>query len=478
MSNKKRKVHQNEKQNIQKNASSEKENPVVNHTETEAVSTESEKKEVAVTQVETESLKDKPHTIEREIEERLNGKYGNAQSEQSFRGIPKTLVLSIVKVALPIAAFIVVVAILVHVIQKKNQITEEAFATVESSSESVEYAYEAPLEANTNDKLTETVHLFYQALAEGNMEEVTHVIGELDDVEYITYQKKSEMIESYDNITCYTKPGLETDQYFLYVYYEAKLQGAQTAAPGLNTWYAYVDEAGEYRLQSDKNMSENVNAALKLVTNQDDVVDLFNKVDVKYNEAITSDEELNTLLANMLTKIREEVGIELAQLESSTQEAASESETETSDTVQVNETVVEEMPATIEKVEQVKTTDTVRVRSSDSTEADLVGKAPKGTTLTRTEEKINGWSKVIFEGKEAYIKSDYLEVVSTGVDQESIGVVKALENVNVRSAADQEANRIGGVQAGTSYNLLERLDGWYKIDFNGKIGYVKAEYFE
>lgn len=452
--NKKKNIQQHVDQNIQKKTAIETEN---------RIETISEKG--------NESKTD----LDREIEARLNGEFQSEKANGSFRGIPKTLVISIVKVTLPIAAFIVVIAVLVSVIQKKNTIAEEAFVTVENTNDITNSAFETPLEENADAKLKSTVDQFYQALANGDMELIQNVIGDLDDVEYITYQKKSEMIEAYANVTCYTKPGLEENSYFLYVYYEAKLQGAQTAAPGLNTWYAYTAEDGGFRLLSDKNMSESVNAALKLVTNQDDVIDLFNRVDVKYNEAIASDEDLNTLLANMLTKIREEVGIELAQLESTTQVADTENVENEANTAETSET---ETPVTIEKVEQVKTTDTVRVRSSDSTEADLVGKAQKGTTLTRTEEKINGWSKVIFEGKEAYIKSDYLEVISTGVEEESIGVIKALENVNVRSSADQNSNRIGGVQAGTSYNLLEKLDGWYKIDFNGTVGYVKSEYFE
>ena len=68
-----------------------------------------------------------------------------------------------------------------------------------------------------------------------------------------------------------------------------------------------------------------------------------------------------------------------------------------------------------------------------SEEADKIGKAETGTQLTRIEERVNGWSKVIFDGKEAYIKSDYLEVVTTESSTSPVGTVKAATNVNVRS---------------------------------------------
>ncbi len=101
-----------------------------------------------------------------------------------------------------------------------------------------------------------------------------------------------------------------------------------------------------------------------------------------------------------------------------------------------------------------------------------------GTELTRIEERINGWSKVIYEGTEAYIKSDYLEVISTEEAGEVIGSVKATTNVNVRSAASQDSEKLGVAQADTSYELLQDLGEWYRIKYNGITGYVKAEFFE
>ena len=118
--------------------------------------------------------------------------------------------------------------------------------------------------------------------------------------------------------------------------------------------------------------------------------------------------------------------------------------------------------------------------------ADKVGKAQKGDILTRTEEKNNGWSKVIYDGKEAYIKSDYLEVVSTESTDTTAGTttdttvktVTARTNVNVRNAASQDADKIGVAQGEATFKVLEDMGEWLKIDYNGQTGYVKAEFFE
>jgi uncharacterized protein YgiM (DUF1202 family) len=241
-------------------------------------------------------------------------------------------------------------------------------------------------------------------------------------------------------------------------------------------------------------MEDDVTAAFKLVTNQDDVVDLYNRVDVSYNEAIASDEALDSFMAELPMQIKTSVGEALAQLEvqnAESQVSTEEATEESSSTVDANE-VTEN--TTVDQ--QVKTTDTVNVRSSDSQTADKVGKAAVGTELKRTEIKANGWSKVIFEGKEAYIKSEFLEVVSsndvadttvaadtttdttTATAQEASGKVKILTNVNVRQSASQTSTKLGTAVAGNTYNLLGIEGEWYKISFEGSTGYVKAEYVQ
>ncbi len=59
-----------------------------------------------------------------------------------------------------------------------------------------------------------------------------------------------------------------------------------------------------------------------------------------------------------------------------------------------------------------------------------------------------------------------------------IGTITAKTNVNVRSQADQESAKLGTAQAGSSYELLEEQGEWFKINYNGTTGFVKAEFFD
>lgn len=390
----------------------------------------------------------------------------------------KVIAISGLKVLLPVAACAIVIAFIISIVgPKTSDNADSAALNLERDSEAVQLT-EEPLKENAYEDVNELMNKLFKALADGDMDTIVSLMDYNDDTSLITYEKRSEFIEEYTNITCYTKPGLEENSYCVYVTYDVKVKDIDTTAPGLNAFYVYTAEDGSLKIDGD--MEEKVDAAFKLVTNQDDVVDLYNRIDVSYKEAVASDEALNTFMAELPNKVKTSVGEALAQIEGQNGESgvAQESEEPETEAAETQQQETEEQPQNQAVNQIVRATDTVNVRKSDSEEADRIGKVTEGTELTRIEDRINGWSKVIYEGSEAYIKSDYLEVVSTEAEGEVIGSVKATTNVNVRSAASQESEKLGVAQADNSYELLENVGEWYRIKYNGMTGYVKAEFFE
>lgn len=409
----------------------------------------------------------------------------------------KIITITALKVLLPVAALAIVIAVVVSFSKDgKNEEIEQAAVGVEETSQvaGTVVLTEQPLSVNAHEAINTLMNRFYTALADGDVETIKALRDYNDETELITYEKKSEFIESYDNITCYTKEGLDENSCFVYVSYEVKIEGIDTKAPGLTAFYVYTDENGELKI--DGNLEENINAAFKLVTSQDDVVDLYKKIDVSYNEAVAADENLNVFMTELPTRIKTSVGEALAQLEIegntdvNSEKVSSTEVTEETATETVSETHENQ---TVNQI--VKATDTVNVRSSDSEEADKIGRIVAGTEITRVEERVNGWSKVVFEGKEAYIKSDYLEVVSSEDIQEepesegdgindtetsssSANTVTARTNVNVRKNPNQQSDKLGTVVAEETYKVLGTVGEWYKIEFNGEVGYVKSEFFD
>lgn len=354
---------------------------------------------------------------------------------------------------------------------------------------------EEPLQENAYDYINQFVAKYYTACMEGDVDTYMSMRSYTDEVEQIRMQKKANYIEYYQNITCYTKPGPVEDSYIVYVYYEVKFQNIDTVAPGLNTLYVCTNDSGELYVFSG-DVDEDVSRYMQAVSLQEDVKDLFNKVQVNYNDAVATDENLKAFLEELAVKLKEDVAIEVAQIDASGTDAGENSDMDNSDdtnqeetsggnadtntdentddnpdsTGQTDDTQLEETPAT----ETVRTTDLVNVRGSASAEATKLGTVSAGTRLTRIETLDNGWSKIDYNGQEGYIKTEYLEVVES-----ANGTVTALQNVNIRAEANETAQKLGVAYAGATLELIEAQDdGWSRIIFNGQTAYVKSEYVQ
>ena len=53
--------------------------------------------------------------------------------------------------------------------------------------------------------------------------------------------------------------------------------------------------------------------------------------------------------------------------------------------------------------------DSVRLRKSESTEAEIISMIYAGSTVNVVEQYANGWAKVEYNGNTGYIKSEFLE---------------------------------------------------------------------
>lgn len=388
--------------------------------------------------------------------------------------LSKVVLVSILKVGLPVLFGIFIFIGLISLIEKKN-IQAQAVSDIEEAEVSVEVASyeENPLLLNEYEEVNSFIEAYYTALANGDIDTVVSMQDEISDTDRITIEKKADYIEAYENINCYTKTGIDENSYFVFVVSDVKFYDVEATTPAMTVYYLYTNEEGNFVI--DGNMDDTITDVLPDVYEDSEVTDLFNKVDVMYAEAVADDENLNSFLAQLPSLLKTEVGEELALLEASETTEILDEETATAETVQNSESI--ETTEATDAVIQVIALDTVNVRSSDSSEADKIGKVAEGEVLTCLEQKINGWSKVLYNGKEAYVKSTYFEVITSAAEGEVIGTVTANSNVNVRSAASQDASKLGVASSGTVYNLLEDLGEWYHIDYEGNNGYVKAEYF-
>ncbi len=354
-----------------------------------------------------------------------------------------------------------------------NPMTEES-----TDEPTVELDYtEIPLVPNEDPAVYTLIATYFNAMALGDSETLTSICNTIADEDMIRFQETAKYLESYPALEVYTKPGFEQGSTIAYVYYRVIFSGRDAQFPGYQALYICTNEAGELYIKRE-GFSDEVNEYIMTLSAQADVVEFNNRVTVEYNDLMTAQPELLEYLSELNSEISKNTGVLLAQ-----QVANQTPEEQPADPEQGNGTNPEETPAAPETTPEpvviyVKAKTTVNVRSSDSEQADKLGKATEGTRLQVLEQRENGWTKVLFENKEGYIKTDYLEVIENANDVTVIGSVKATTNINVREAASETATRLGVLAGGDSAELIATENGWCKIKYNGQIGYVKADYVE
>lgn len=382
---------------------------------------------------------------------------------------------------------------------------------------------ELELEENTDPALRTLLETYYNARAVGDVDTIRSVSNFLMDTEAIRIQEFSNYVESYSVDEIYTKPGPAEQSWIVYVYTNVIFYGYSEKVPGFNGYYVCTDEEGQLYLNTGET-SEDALEYIRTASLQDDVVALNNRVNAEYNELIAGQEEL----ADYISELEREVSIATgeaiaARVASGEEEGSSPSEGGEGQTP-AGTSGEETAPSAAEepmqegngeageapmqegngeggeepsdfRTERIFTAvTTVNVRVSDSELADKLGKLAGGAQIVVKEQMANGWSKVDYEGKEGYIKSEYLTEGNvgtasaepnpstenpsgqTGSDTPSSGTAVATINLNLRSAASETAEKLGTVAGGDTVEVLSVSNGWSQVRYNGKVGFVKSEY--
>ena len=386
------------------------------------------------------------------------------------------------KVVLP-AVVVVAVAITVSVSLSLSNRHKEAQQEAEIASAASETATETateevPLVANEEGAIYTLIATYYNAMATGDEETLRSVCDEISDKDMYRYVELSQYIDYYPTLEIYTKTGPEEGTVIAYVYYKISFVGHEEEVPGYQALYICTNDQGGLYIKRGEN-SEEVNEYIKTVSTQDDVVEFNNKITVEYNELMVDHPEVLQYISELDSQVSIAVGEKLAnQVAGETQVAEAGTEEGSTDGQDTQTENGEQQEAEDQGPQYVTTTTTVNVRSSDSEQADKLGKVSGGTKLQVLEQRPNGWTKVDYEGKEGYIKTEFLQLAESAAGTETIGTVTATTNINVRASASETADRLGVLSGGDSAELVGTEGDWSKIKYNGQIGYVKSEYVQ
>ena len=385
----------------------------------------------------------------------------------------KNFILDNIRYIISGILLILIIVILVQCTGKeKKEDTQENTDQVVAAQDQ-EQPQEEPndLQQDAYPEVNALVQSYFDARANGDVDALRATVSELDDEEADSVTKMSQHIESYNNITCYTKRGLAENSYVVYVCYDIKFQNVDTMAPSLNMLYVCTAEDGSLYINNGT-WDADTESAISELNAGADVQALVSQGEDAYSAALAQDEKLSNLASTIQSAS--------TSAEESSEEASSEEEQQTEGEAEA------EQPAedTSAGQETVYAKETVNVRSQADENSDRVGQIARGDSAVRISEDENGWSQISYNNATAYVKSEFLTTnpdevtaaAATASEAPDSGSARIVETAKMRSGEDTSSELIATLYEGTQIEVLEKLSsGRIKIKYDGKTGYVNSE---
>ena len=398
-----------------------------------------------------------------------------------------SLVLKNSKIAFPVI-IITAVALTVSVALgagEKRDLEEVVSSSNEAESSGEEVVNTQPpivsLEKNETGEIYTLVATYYNAYATGDVDTIKSISNYMSETDEIKIQEMSQYIESYPLLEIYTKPGPAEGSCLAYVYFQMTVKDFEDVISGMETFYVCMKEDGTYYL-NEGDVSEEELEYIREVNLQDDVVELYNRVNVECSETFLNNADLFYFIQEIVSDVQKSTGEALAAQVAQSEESGEGDVTGEADATEGTQTQPAEggeaapVESAAPQIVYAKATTTVNVRGSDSEQATKITKVSGGTKVQVLEQRPNGWSKIIVDGQEGYIKSEYLDIAQAVDASQIVGKVTATTNINVRSQATTDSERLGVLAGGDSVDLIAMEGEWCKIAYEGQVGYVKAEF--
>lgn len=386
--------------------------------------------------------------------------------------------------------------------------TDTAKPEQEIVTEAVTEETETP-EDYTKDaypQINELISNYYTAYANGDNDTLATLAEPISDAEKSYISVFSQYVEGYENISCYTKKGLDDQSYIASVYLEVKFKDVETTAPGLETFYIrtredgslYIDNVyGQFNAQMEEfETDKEVSALLDSFSQQEDVVALQTDVQKKYEDALAADENLKNIVEQTIPDAitvwasDQAAAVKKAEEEKKAAEEAAQKAAEEEAAKKAEE---EKKAAELAAAVVVYATDKVNVRAEASETADIIGQLEAGAQTTRLEEK-DGWSRIDYSnGTQGYVKSDFLsteapsaaaadntadaDAQTADVNGFAEGTVITIqESTNIRESMSQDAAKVATAFAGEKVTvIMSYAEGWTKVSYGDKTGYIKTD---
>lgn len=354
-------------------------------------------------------------------------------------------------------------------------------------------------------QINELVSNYYTAYANGDLDALASLTENMSETEKSYITVLSDKIEQYENIACYTKPGLDDKSYIVSATLEMKFKDVEATAPGLDFFYVRTREDGSLYIdarycqfnmhQKEQELEPDVEALIDQFLKQEDFIALSSQVTASYNQALESDGKLKemaeTIIPDMISIWQLD---QVSAAKAAEEEAAKKAEEEKKAAEEEAARKAEEEKKAAEAAAAVTVfaTDNVRVRAEASESAEIIGMLETGAQTTRLEDK-DGWSRIDYSnGTQGYVKSDYLTTDQSAVpatdnagssdgEKDANGLaewstVTLKETVNIRESMSTDSAKVATAFAGEKVTVvMSYAEGWTKVSYGDLVGYIKTD---
>ena len=353
------------------------------------------------------------------------------------------------------AGVLTVILIVVLAVTAVNNGKSGSQEKEETKQEQMAHAQDA-YEVNENKELNSLISKYYELFAAGNVDELAKIATPFSDMEKSYVQMMSGYVEGYSNIDCYTKRGLEKNSYMVSATYEMKLSGAEAAVPGMEFFYVRTNEDGSLYIDNlygtfNSEMEEletdaEVMALIEEFNNASDVKELVADFQSRYTMTIEQDENLrnmvNTVTAGIVSWKDSYIAQQQAAEQAAAEQAAQQAAAEQAAAEQAAQQAAAEQAAAEQAAQQAAAEQAAAEQAAQQAAAEQqqqetnngLNYLPEGTTLTTTD---------------AY---------------------------NIRVSMSETADKVGTTAIGDTVKVvLSYEEGWTKVEWNGKTGFIKTE---
>lgn len=376
-------------------------------------------------------------------------------------------------------------------------------------------------QVNENEVITKLMKSYYKSYAAGDVDALKKIATPISDLEQSYIKMFSKRVESYKNIKCYVKEGLDKNSYIVSVTMNMKFPDIETMVPSLETFYVRTDDKDElyidnlystfnYIATQEKEVDASIAEFIESYEKQDDFIKLADDIEKKSEKAIKSDKALSKYIDNLNNKVipkwldnykakQQEEEQKKAEEEKKAEEKKKEAEEEKkaeekkkkeaeekkkAEEENKKKEAEEKKKAEEEKKEQtaetVYATTKVNIRDAADTSGNVVATVEFGAAMNRTGTE-GDWSIVEYNGATGYVKSEFL---STEVPQQDTSVAPLAEGstvtlkgtTNIRESMSETSKKVAIGYAGDKVKVvMSYAEGWTKVNYKDTIGYIKTE---